>query len=38
VTHPIYEPKPTVKFDWSQAPPEGKSVVIRIRPARTGGR
>lgn len=32
---PIYEPKPTVKFDWSKAPPEGASVVVRIRPARS---
>jgi hypothetical protein len=32
VTNPIYEPKPTVKFDWSQAPPEGTPVVVRIRP------
>lgn len=31
---PIYEPKPTVRFDWSKAPPEGTSVIVRIRPAR----
>lgn len=30
---PIYEPKPTVKFDWSKAPPVGTEVVVRIRPA-----
>lgn len=30
--HPISEPKPTVKFDWAQAPPEGATVVVRIRP------
>ena len=34
VTYPIYEPKPTVKFDWTKAPPEGSTVVVRIR--RTG--
>jgi hypothetical protein len=34
VSHPIYEPKPTVKFDWSKAPPEGTTVVVRIRPAK----
>ncbi|MBX6313986.1 MAG: hypothetical protein IRY99_13875 [Isosphaeraceae bacterium] len=30
---PIYEPKPTVKFDWTKAPPEGTTVIVRIRPA-----
>ncbi len=29
--NPIYEPKPTVRFDLSNAPPEGTPVVIRIR-------
>ena len=32
VTYPIYEPKPTVKFDWTKAPPEGTTVIVRIRP------
>jgi hypothetical protein len=32
--NPIYEPKPTVKFDWSKAPPEGTEVIVRIRSAR----
>ena len=29
--NPIYEPKPTVRFDLSAAPPEGTPVVVRIR-------
>jgi hypothetical protein len=33
VTNPIYEPKPTMKFNWSIAPPEGATVIVRIRPA-----
>jgi hypothetical protein len=36
VTYPIYEPRPTVKFDWSAAPPVGTAVVVRIRPAPPG--
>jgi len=32
--NPIYEPKPTVRFDWTRAPPEGSTVVIRIRLAK----
>jgi hypothetical protein len=34
---PIYEPKPIVKFDWFKAPPEGTTVVVRIRPSRSEG-
>jgi len=34
VRFPIYEPKPTVKFDWTKAPPEGATVVVRIRLAK----
>jgi hypothetical protein len=34
VRFPIYEPKPTVKFDWTKAPPEGSQVVVRIRLAK----
>src|SRR4051794_14077601 len=30
------EPRPTVKFDWSAAPPVGTAVVVRIRPAPPG--
>jgi hypothetical protein len=33
---PIYEPKPTVRFDLKDAPPEGSSVVVRIRPIGPG--
>jgi len=33
---PIYEPKPTVKFDWSKVPPEGTTVIVCIRPAKDG--
>jgi hypothetical protein len=29
---PLYNPKPTVRFDWSQAPNEGTQVYVRIRP------
>jgi hypothetical protein len=29
---PIYDPKPTVRFDMSQAPPPGTQVYVRIRP------
>ncbi len=29
---PLYEPKPTVRFDWSQAPKVGTQVFVRIRP------
>lgn len=29
--YPIYEPKPTVRFDLKKAPPEGARVVVRIR-------
>jgi hypothetical protein len=36
--YPIYEPKPTVKFDWTQAPPEGATVVVRIRPEKENPR
>jgi hypothetical protein len=32
--NPIYEPKPTVRFDLSGAPPEGSKVEVRIRPLR----
>jgi hypothetical protein len=31
---PIYDPKPTVKFDWSKAPKEGTEVVVRIKSAK----
>jgi len=31
---PVYEPKPTVKFDWSKAPKEGTDVVVRIKSAK----
>jgi hypothetical protein len=30
--NPIYEPKPTVRFDLSRAPPEGTKVEVLIRP------
>ena len=29
---PIYDPKPTVRFDMSKAPPPGTQVYVRIRP------
>lgn len=29
--NPIYEPKPTVRFDLKKAPPAGTRVVVRIR-------
>jgi len=29
---PIYRPMPTVRFDWSKAPPTGTTVYVRIRP------
>lgn len=29
---PIYDPKPSVKFDMSKAPPPGTQVYVRIRP------
>ena len=29
---PIYDPKPTVRFDMSMAPPPGTQVYVRIRP------
>lgn len=29
---PIYDPKPTVRFDMSKAPPAGTQVYVRIRP------
>ena len=29
---PIYRPMPTVRFDWSKAPPVGTTVYVRIRP------
>jgi hypothetical protein len=35
---PIDEPKPTVEFDRSKAPPEGTAVVVRIRPGRREAR
>ena len=31
VRNPIYEPKPTVRFNLKAAPPEGTEVVVRIR-------
>lgn len=34
VRNPIYEPKPTVKFDWSKAPKPGTEVVVRIKSLR----
>ena len=30
--NPIYDPKPTVRFDMSKAPPVGTQVYVRIRP------
>ncbi len=30
--NPIFEPKPTVFFDLSTAPPKGSKVIVRIRP------
>jgi hypothetical protein len=33
--NPIYEPKPTVRFDLSGAPPEGTKVEVRIRPLKS---
>lgn len=30
--YPIYDPKPTVRFDMAQAPPPGSQVYVRIRP------
>ncbi|QEL14641.1 YdjY domain-containing protein [Limnoglobus roseus] len=33
--NPIYDPKPTVKFDTSKAPPTGTAVYIRLRPTVT---
>lgn len=30
--YPLYNPKPIVRFDWSQAPKVGTSVYVRIRP------
>jgi hypothetical protein len=32
--NPIYSPKPTVRFDWSKAPPEGTKVFVHIRTAK----
>jgi hypothetical protein len=32
---PIYKPMPTVRFDWSKAPPAGTAVYVRIRPVRS---
>jgi hypothetical protein len=32
--NPIYSPKPTVRFDWTKAPPEGARVYVRIRTAK----
>jgi hypothetical protein len=29
---PVYDPKPTVRFDMSKAPPPGTQVYVRIRP------
>ena len=29
---PIYDPKPTVRFDMSKAPPPGTQIYVRIRP------
>ncbi len=29
--YPVYNPKPVLKFDWSQAPPAGTVVYLRIR-------
>jgi hypothetical protein len=29
---PLYDPKPTVRFDWSKAPKVGTQVYVRIRP------
>jgi hypothetical protein len=29
---PLYDPKPTVRFDWGQAPKVGTPVYVRIRP------
>ena len=34
---PLYDPKPTVRFDWSQAPPVGTQVYVRIRPICSSG-
>ena len=30
--NPIYDPKPTVRFDMSKAPPAGSQVYVKIRP------
>lgn len=30
--NPLYDPKPLVRFDWSQAPKVGTKVYVRIRP------
>ena len=32
---PLYEPKPSVKFELAKTPPAGSEVYIRIRPACT---
>ena len=29
---PVYRPMPTVRFNWSKAPPAGTTVYVRIRP------
>lgn len=34
---PVFEPKPTVFFDLSKAPPKNSKVIVKIRP-RTGTR
>lgn len=36
--NPIYEPKPTVRFDLKKAPPEGTYVIVRIRKVTAGSR
>jgi hypothetical protein len=30
--NPLYDPKPTVRFDWAKAPKVGTQVYVRIRP------
>ncbi len=30
--NPLYDPKPTVRFDWTKAPKVGTQVYVRIRP------